>query len=287
LRTSIEAEFEKHNLAEQHDFRVNALRWTSLSDLATSLATDDNYMREFLEWLDSGDRHLVYVARYLEDEAADNAKGGSRISDCQLSATDFLRLRECRWLNDSLMDAALNSICKLSAGRGTRSVLSWPNPDKPRRSDHILQRKQAVLQQSSTYTRDGRENDSVTLASLHSSGRWNSLLRAILLREPDAVNTAKLAKLLQLSVIFAGNCDKATETAMGITDNKPQPQHSATECTSTGGLYGPYLRSRPSAPIPAKNGPAPTPGQYLPTQSTSAKRRLPNHDSAPHLHPRS
>jgi hypothetical protein len=97
-------------------------------------------MRELSEWLESGDRYSFFMARYLEDEAADNAKVGSRTPDCKLPAADFLRLREGQWLNDSLMDAALNSICELSGGRGTCSVLSWPHPEKPRKSDHVLQR---------------------------------------------------------------------------------------------------------------------------------------------------
>jgi hypothetical protein len=51
--------------------------------------------------------------------------------------------------------------------------------------------EQAVLQRKSLYAREGRESDATAFASLHSSGRWTSLLHAVLLGEPDAVNTAK------------------------------------------------------------------------------------------------
>jgi Ulp1 family protease len=78
-----------------------------------SLATNDNEMRELSEWLDSGDRYSLGVARYLKDEAANNTKAGHRTPDCKLPATDFLRLREGEWINDNLLDAALNSICEL------------------------------------------------------------------------------------------------------------------------------------------------------------------------------
>jgi hypothetical protein len=96
-------------------------------------------MRELSQWLDFGDRYSQCVARYLEDEAFDNAKVSGRTPDFNLSATDFLRLRESERLNDNLMDAALNSICGFSAGRGTCSVLSWSDTAKPREGDHVVQ----------------------------------------------------------------------------------------------------------------------------------------------------
>jgi hypothetical protein len=43
-------------------------------------------------------------------------------------------------LNDSIMDAAMNSISELSAGRETCSVLVWLDPENPRTSDDVVQR---------------------------------------------------------------------------------------------------------------------------------------------------
>jgi Ulp1 family protease len=64
-------------------------------------------------WYDSRDKNLLLAGLFLS--SIETGELPSTTIDCRLLATDFLCLRPSEWLNDSIMDAGLNTICCLQS----------------------------------------------------------------------------------------------------------------------------------------------------------------------------
>jgi Ulp1 family protease len=134
LLEMIVVEFRVRSISEQCAFVDMAAQWRESYNIATTIAEakQDDEMRRLECWFDEGDKTSLLAGLFLPSVTGEPP---STATDCRLLATDFICLRPNEWLNASVMDAGLNTICNRTnaqlpkARNATISNHSWTSLD--------------------------------------------------------------------------------------------------------------------------------------------------------------
>jgi hypothetical protein len=127
LRQLVKDEFAKAKLPGTHKAFMEAKKWPALAVVFQQLSARGelrhvrNKLLELVDWVEEGDVQTLALEQFVRDY---NVLHDRPPSSCRVAALDFLRLCLRRLLNDSIITAALGTICHRVPGTTTYPVSS-------------------------------------------------------------------------------------------------------------------------------------------------------------------
>jgi len=128
LRQLIRAEFAIARLSGSGEAFKKAKRWKILHDILRELSyrpdlkAVSDQLAQVADWIDEGDIQTLGLEHSIRDYALGTPPEPH--PNCRVTVLDLLRLRQCGTLNDTIITAALNTICSRVSGAATYPILS-------------------------------------------------------------------------------------------------------------------------------------------------------------------